>query len=108
MDTKTLAIKRVPLDSLHLDPSNARTHGTENLEAIKGSLLRFGQAEPLVVQARSRRVIGGNGRLVAMPVVWAEQREAFLPSSIRATHTPTGENLRTEGQNVLAGSTASR
>ena len=46
-----LAIKRVPLASLHLDLSNARTHGPENLEAIVGSLKQFGQAEPLVVQA---------------------------------------------------------
>src|SRR5438093_1381508 len=66
MDPHGLAIKRVPLASLHLDPSNARTHGPENLEAIVGSLKRFGQAEPLVVQAGSGRVIGGNGRLVAM------------------------------------------
>src|SRR5436309_909359 len=73
MDEHGLAIKRVPLASLHLDPSNARTHGPENLEAIVGSLRRFGQAEPLVVQAGSGRVIGGNGRLVAMKKLgWTE------------------------------------
>ncbi len=61
-----LTIQRVPLDSLHLDPANARAHDTRNLAAIEASLARFGQAEPLVVQAGTRRVIGGNGRLVAM------------------------------------------
>src|SRR5688572_7371688 len=61
-----LAIKRVPLDSLHLDPSNARVHGEENMAAIEGSLRRFGQAEPIVVQKSAGRIIGGNGRLVAM------------------------------------------
>jgi DNA modification methylase len=61
-----LAIKRVPLDSLHLDPSNARVHGEENMAAIEGSLRRFGQAEPIVVQKSTGRIIGGNGRLVAM------------------------------------------
>jgi len=61
-----LAIKRVPLDSLHLDPANAREHGPENLEAILASLKRFGQAEPLVVQKATGRVIGGNGRHAAM------------------------------------------
>ncbi len=66
MENTTLNIQRVPLDSLHLDPSNAREHGPENLEAIVASLKRFGQAEPLVVQKSTRRVIGGNGRLVAM------------------------------------------
>ena len=61
-----LEIKRVPLDSIHPDPANAREHGPENLEAIISSLKRFNQAEPLVVQKASGRVIGGNGRLVAM------------------------------------------
>ena len=59
-------VERVLISSLHLDPANARSHGPGNMEAIVGSLKRFGQAEPLVVQAKSNRVIGGNGRLVAM------------------------------------------
>jgi len=68
-----LAIRRVPLDSLHLDPSNARLHGPQNMDAIKASLQRFGQAEPLVVQKSSGRVIGGNGRLEAMRALgWTE------------------------------------
>ena len=66
MDTKTLTIKRLPLRELHLDPANARAHGEVNLDSIVASLQRFGQAEPLVVRAGSGRVIGGNGRLVAM------------------------------------------
>ncbi|MFY9344092.1 MAG: DNA modification methylase [Planctomycetota bacterium] len=61
-----LNIRTVPLDSLHLDPSNVRTHDTRNLDAISASLKRFGQAEPLVVQRQTGRVIGGNGRLQAM------------------------------------------
>src|SRR5882762_4268483 len=69
----SLTIRRVPLDSLHLDPANAREHGPENLEAIVGSLRRFAQAEPLVVQKKTGRVIGGNGRLVAMKQLgWTE------------------------------------
>ena len=62
----TLTIKRVPISAIHQDPANARSHPDENLEAIEASLRRFGQAEPLVVQASSGRVIGGNGRLVVM------------------------------------------
>ena len=61
-----LTIRRVPLTDLHQDPANARAHDARNLEAIRASLSRFGQAEPLVVQAGSGRVIGGNGRLEAM------------------------------------------
>ncbi len=73
MESTPLNIRRVPLDSLHLDPANAREHGEENLEAIHGSLRRFGQAEPLVVQKSSGRVIGGNGRLLVMKQLgWTE------------------------------------
>ena len=51
--TTSLKIERVPLEDLHTDPANARTHGDENLLAIEGSLRRFGQAEPLVVHAET-------------------------------------------------------
>jgi len=61
-----LFIERVPLDSLVLDPANARLHGGTNLDAIQASLRRFGQAEPLVVRREDRLVIAGNGRLAAM------------------------------------------
>lgn len=59
-------IETVPLAQLVLDPENARLHPDANLEAIRGSLGLFGQVEPLVVQAGTHRVIGGNGRLAAM------------------------------------------
>jgi DNA modification methylase len=72
-DAPGLAIRRVALDTLHLDPANAREHGPENMEAIVGSLKRFQQVEPLVVQKSTGRVIGGNGRLVAMKKLgWTE------------------------------------
>jgi len=45
-----LKVKRVAIDSLFFDPSNARKHGQKNMESIKGSLAKFGQVEPLVVQ----------------------------------------------------------
>ena len=61
-----LVIKRVAIDSLHPDPANARKHDERNLDAIRASLLRFGQREPLVAQARTQRVIAGHGRRDAM------------------------------------------
>ena len=71
--TQNLIIRRVPLASLHQDPANARQHGERNLHSIRGSLQRFGQAEPLVVHKGSGRVIGGNGRMVAMQSMgWTE------------------------------------
>jgi len=68
-----LSVKRVRLDAIHQDPANARSHPDENLEAIEASLRRFGQAEPLVVQKTTGRVIGGNGRLAVMRKLgWTE------------------------------------
>jgi len=68
-----LEIRRVPLGSLHLDPANARAHGERNLASIRASLERFGQTEPLIVQAGTGRVIGGNGRMTVMAAMgWTE------------------------------------
>lgn len=71
--TTSLSLRRVKLDSLHLDPANARAHDQRNLDSIKASLQRFGQAEPLVVRLENSRVIGGNGRVEAMRSLgWTE------------------------------------
>ncbi len=68
-----LEVRRVPLESLHQDPSNARAHDARNLDAIRASLQRFAQVEPLVVLKGGGRVIGGNGRLEAMRSLgWTE------------------------------------
>jgi DNA modification methylase len=68
-----LRVVRLSLDALVPDPANARLHGQVNLDAITASLRRFGQAEPLVVQAGTRRVIAGHGRLAAMQALgWTE------------------------------------
>jgi nucleoside-diphosphate-sugar epimerase len=63
---RQLTIRRVSLDALIPDPANARQHGEANTDAITAALQRIGQPVPLVVHASTGRVIGGNGRLVAM------------------------------------------
>lgn len=73
MTENRLAVRRVPTDSLKIDDKNSRAHGDRNIEAIAASLKKFGQAEPLVVQKSTRKVIGGNGRLVVMRSLgWTE------------------------------------
>lgn len=59
METQLLDIT-----ALTTDPANVRRHGERNLEAIKGSLKRFGQQKPIVVGAKGV-VIAGNGTLEA-------------------------------------------
>jgi hypothetical protein len=61
-----LTVRRVPISDLVPDPANPRSHPDINLDAIVASLRRFGQAEPLIVQTGTLRVIAGHGRLLAM------------------------------------------
>jgi ParB-like chromosome segregation protein Spo0J len=57
-------IQHLPISDLSEDPANARRHGQRNLEQIKGSLRRFGQQKPIVVDA-TNVVRAGNGTLAA-------------------------------------------
>lgn len=74
----------VPIESIELDPRNARTHDDANLRSIRGSLVKFGQREPLVVNKTNNQVEAGNGRLIVardlgwthVAVVWVEDDPA--------------------------------
>ena len=59
-----MRVERVSISTLVADPANARTHDDKNLAAIKGSLVKFGQMTPIVVDAKSV-VLKGNGTLAA-------------------------------------------
>ena len=56
-------VETVAIDSLKLDPKNARKHSKKNLDAIANSLKQFGQRKPIVVH--NGVVIAGNGTLEA-------------------------------------------
>lgn len=58
----------VPLDTLTLDPTNARAHDERNLTAIEQSLGHHGQLQVIVVQRKPDGALvvrAGNGRVVA-------------------------------------------
>jgi DNA modification methylase len=71
-------ITDVELKSLEFWPGNARAHNERNLEAIRQSLEKFGQVEPLVVQAGTNRVIGGNGRLQVLRAAGHATAKAYV------------------------------
>ena len=54
----------VPIESLHLDDRNARTHDSKNMSAIEASYRNFGQQKPIVIDDEGR-VLAGNGQLQA-------------------------------------------
>lgn len=55
-----LATEVIPIESVSPDPANVRLHNKKNLDAIKGSLRRFGQQKPIVVDADGV-IRAGNG-----------------------------------------------
>jgi site-specific DNA-methyltransferase (adenine-specific) len=59
-----MEIIKVKIDDLVFDPNNVRKHPTKNLDAIKGSLTKFGQQKPIVIDSKNI-VIAGNGTLAA-------------------------------------------
>jgi ParB-like chromosome segregation protein Spo0J len=68
-----MQVESAPLDSLTFDPQNARTHDEKNIAAIKDSLARFGQRTPIVARPSDRRVMKGNGTLLAAQILgWKE------------------------------------
>lgn len=67
-----MKVKKELIASLSYDPANAMGHPDENIEAIKGSLKRFGQQKPIVVDAKGV-VRAGNGTLrAAIALGWTD------------------------------------
>jgi ParB-like chromosome segregation protein Spo0J len=59
-----MKIIKSSIESLSNDPNNARKHDSKNIAALKGSLRKFGQQKPIVVN-KAGVVIAGNGTLEA-------------------------------------------
>lgn len=55
-----MQILEIDIDNLYQDPNNVRLHDDKNLDAIKGSLKKFGQQKPIVID-RDNIIIAGNG-----------------------------------------------
>jgi DNA modification methylase len=67
-----MKLERTKLDALTCDPANVRKHDQRNLDAIKGSLQRFGQQHPIIVDGDGI-IRAGNGRYMAMRALgWSE------------------------------------
>ena len=67
-----MKLERAKLDALTCDPANVRKHDQRNLDAIKGSLQRFGQQHPIIVDGDGI-IRAGNGRYMAMRALgWTE------------------------------------
>lgn len=69
---KEMLVEKVAINSVTPDPANTRRHPDRNLDAIAGSLKRFGQQKPIVVDSKGV-VRAGNGTLLAARAIgWKE------------------------------------
>lgn len=73
-----MKIEKISISTLQKDPDNARKHSAKNIDAIAGSLQKFGQRRPLVVWQQF--VIAGNGTLdAAKQIGWTEIEITRVP-----------------------------
>src|SRR5579864_9533823 len=111
-----LAIEYVPLDTLTLDPDNARIHKPAQIRQIARSIEAFAFNAPVLVD-RGGKVIAGHGRVLAcrklgrteIPVIRLEhltpaQARAYAIADNRLTESSTwDEQLLAHHFKTLAG-----
>ena len=95
-DHTIIPIVKVPIDSIHPDPANANQHDEADIRGLMAKLSTFTQVEPLLVQAKTRKVIGGNGRLEAVRRLgWTEVEVRLLDvDNVTATAMAIALNTR--------------
>ena len=72
MSAPAIVLKRIGLDKLQADPKNARKHPEKSIEAIKKSLLAYGQQKPVVV-TKAGLIVAGHGMVAAADELgWTE------------------------------------
>lgn len=88
----------IPIESLIFDPNNARKHNNRNLDAIKGSLTKFGAQKPVVINKKNI-IIAGNGTVAAakdlgwkeVPCVRTELPEGHFQAAYALSDNKTAE-----------------
>jgi DNA modification methylase len=99
------AVQTVSVDDLTLDPANVRAHPQRNLDAMIGSLKRFGQQKPIVVD-RDGVVRAGNGLLRAARLLGWEHVAAYMTEldGAEATAFAIADNRTAELSEWIPGS----
>ncbi len=93
-----------PIEHLHPDPANARTHNEKSIAAIADSMAAFGQDQPVIVQKEGSIIRKGNGRLAAARLLlergdlrWKYLAALFVDESdLTATRRAIADNRSSE------------
>lgn len=97
---KDLQPLAIDIDSVHLDPANVRLHDDRNIAVIKGSLARFGQRKPIVVNRAGNVIEAGNGTWVAAKELgWTKIAAVFVEDD---PTTATGYSIADNRASELA------
>lgn len=77
-----------PIESLHVNKRNARTHSKAQIRKIKDSIAEFGFVNPLLIDKTST-VVAGHGRLQAAKMLHLQELptislEDLTPDQVRA------------------------
>jgi ParB-like chromosome segregation protein Spo0J len=107
--SRNLAVEYLPLDSLTLDPENARLHKPSQIKQIAKSIEAFAFNAPILID-RNNKVLAGHGRAMAcrklgwmeVPVIrlehlTAEQARAFAIADNRLTENSTWDQAMLTG-----------
>lgn len=74
-----MKIEKLQISEIKFDPQNARVHDQKNLEAIQGSLEKFGQRKPIVI-SNDGFIVAGNGTVeAALLMGWTEIEAVTVP-----------------------------
>lgn len=107
-----MQITKVLISDLVFDPTNARTHSEKNINAIKGSLTKFGQQKPIVI-SQDNIIVAGNGTVAAAKDLGWTELDAVVTSldSFHQTAFALADNRTSElaewEDNILAQQLAS-
>lgn len=99
-----MQVESLPIEALIFDPSNARLHDNKNLDAIKGSLTKFGQRTPIVCDEKNL-ILKGNGTAAAakalgwdkLYVIRVNDLSEVQKSAYAIADNRTGELARWDG-----------
>ena len=61
-----LKVERVPIDSIHVYPNNAKLHPASQIEQIKKSIQMYGNNDPIAVWGKDNVIVEGHGRFIAL------------------------------------------
>lgn len=74
-------VRLVALEELTPNPSNARTHPPEQVEAIRASMREFGFTVPILADlSDDGMIVAGHGRRLAISGIYAEGETVRLPN----------------------------